>query len=61
MRLDIETKTEIVQRLLKSFWKIPKPKLIMSIIGGTKYFSLSDRLQSNVINSIIDVASGSGI
>lgn len=32
----------------------------MSILGGAKYFTLADRLESNFINGIIDVARSSG-
>jgi hypothetical protein len=33
----------------------------MSIIGGTKYFTLHDRLESNFINGIVSVAIQSGM
>ena len=51
---------EKVEKLLFNVWKIKRPRLIMSILGGTKYFNMSDRLESGFINGIIDVAVKSG-
>ncbi|CAF3378524.1 unnamed protein product, partial [Rotaria sp. Silwood2] len=55
-QLALDTSEGKVERILLDVWKIPKPRLIMSIIGGAKYFILSDRLEKNFINGIIDVA-----
>jgi hypothetical protein len=49
-----------VEKILLEAWKIPKPRFIVSIIGGAKYFKLSDRLETNFINGIIDIAQKSG-
>jgi len=57
----LDTPVEKVEKILREAWKIPKPRLIMSIIGGAKYFTLSDRLETNFINGIIDVGRKSGI
>ncbi|CAF1094081.1 unnamed protein product [Adineta steineri] len=56
LRLALDTPVAKVGKLLFDVWKIPHPRLIMSVIGGAKYFTLSDRLESNFINSIIEVA-----
>ncbi|CAF3967063.1 unnamed protein product, partial [Adineta steineri] len=56
LRLALDTPVAKVGKLLSEVWKIPKPRLIMSVIGGAKYFTLSDRLESNFINGIIEVA-----
>ncbi|CAF4980834.1 unnamed protein product, partial [Rotaria sp. Silwood1] len=53
VRLALDTSETKVEKLLINIWKIPKPRLIMSIIGGQKYFTLSDRLETNFINGII--------
>ncbi|CAF0834212.1 unnamed protein product [Adineta ricciae] len=55
-RLAIDTPKVKVERLFSHFWCMSEPRLIMSIIGGAKYFTLSERLESNFINGIIDVA-----
>ena len=49
-----------VEKLFSHYWRMSEPRLIMSIIGGAKYFTLSERLESNFINGIIDVALKSG-
>ncbi|CAF4423949.1 unnamed protein product [Rotaria socialis] len=59
-RLALDTSEGKVEKILLDVWKIPKPRLIMSIIGGAKYFTLSDRLETNFINGIINVALKSG-
>jgi hypothetical protein len=41
-------------------WKIPKPRFIVSIIGGAQYFKLNDRLETNFINGMIELAQKSG-
>ncbi|CAF2048039.1 unnamed protein product [Rotaria magnacalcarata] len=54
--LDIETELKKVEKLLFELWKLPEPKLIISIIGGAKFFKLTDRLESNFIKGIVSVA-----
>ncbi|UJR22717.1 hypothetical protein I4U23_025751 [Adineta vaga] len=55
-RLALDTPNVKVERLFYDYWKMSEPRLIISIIGGAKYFTLSERLESNFINGIIDVA-----
>jgi hypothetical protein len=56
----LDTPEAKVEKILLDVWKIPPPRLIMSIAGGAKYFVLSDRLETNFINGIINVALKSG-
>ncbi|CAF1449983.1 unnamed protein product [Adineta steineri] len=56
LRLALDTPVAKVEKLLSEVWEISKPRLIMSVIGGAKYFTLSDRLESNFMNGIIEVA-----
>jgi hypothetical protein len=56
----LDTPEGKVEKILYHVWKISQPRLIMSIIGGAKYFTLSDRLETNFINGIINVALKSG-
>ncbi|UJR26318.1 hypothetical protein I4U23_007656 [Adineta vaga] len=56
VQLALDTPVEIVERILLEAWKIPKPSFIVSIIGGVEYFKLHDRLETNFINGIIDIA-----
>jgi hypothetical protein len=56
----LDTPESKAEKILLYVWEIPPPRLIMSIIGGAKYFTLSDRLETNFINGIVDVALNSG-
>jgi hypothetical protein len=60
-QLALDTPEGKVEKILYQVWKIFPPRLIMSIIGGAKYFTLSDRLEMNFINGIINVALKSGM
>ncbi len=59
-QLALDTPETKVEKILYDVWQISQPRLIMSIIGGAKYFTLSDRLETNFINGIINVALKSG-
>jgi hypothetical protein len=52
---------EKIKKLLFDVWQCQKPKLIMSIIGGAKHFTLNDQLETNFINGIANVAMRSGM
>lgn len=60
IRCDIETSPNILAQLLFQFWSIKPPRLIMSIIGGAKYFKLNERLEREFIKGIIQVALKAG-
>lgn len=52
---------EKTEKILLEAWSIPKPRLVMTVIGGEEFFKLSDRLETSFINGIIDIAQKSGI
>ncbi len=52
----MDTPESKVEKILLGVWRIHVPPLIMSIIGGAKYFTLSERLETDIINGIINVA-----
>ena len=56
----LDTRWEKVEKILLEAWKIPKARFIVSVIGGAKYFKLSDRLETSFINGIVDIAQKSG-
>ena len=60
-RLDISTPLEKVENLLLNAWNIPKARFIVSIVGGMEYVRLTDRLQTNFINGIVEIAQKSGM
>lgn len=60
-RFDKATPIDRVQGVLNDVWELPQPKLIMSVIGGTKHFTLNERFETNFTNSIISLATRSDI
>jgi hypothetical protein len=52
----LDTPIEKAEKILLNVWKMDRPQLVVSVIGGAKYFTLSDRLETNFINGLIDVA-----
>jgi hypothetical protein len=60
LRCDMETKPDILVRLLYDVWKIKSPRLIMCVIGGAKYFKLNERLEREFIKGIIQAALKAG-
>ncbi|CAF1229932.1 unnamed protein product [Rotaria sordida] len=55
VRLALDTPEEKTEKILRDAWDLPTPSFIISIIGGAKYFKISDRLETNFINGIIDI------
>jgi hypothetical protein len=56
----LDTPESKAEKILFDVWRIRKPRLIISFRGGNKYFVLADRLETNFINSITNVARSSG-
>lgn len=60
IRCDIETEPQILTQFVFETWKIKPPRLIMSIVGGAKYFKLNERLEREFIKGIIQAALKAG-
>jgi transient receptor potential cation channel subfamily M protein 2 len=45
---------------MESYWKMPKPKLIISVTGGAKRFYLKNRLRNNFKRGLVNVATTTG-
>ncbi|CAF1532094.1 unnamed protein product [Adineta ricciae] len=56
IRCDIETEPKVLAQFVFEAWRIKPPRLIMSIVGGAKYFKLSERLEREFIKGIIQAA-----
>ena len=56
LRCDIQTDPKTLVKLLFNVWKVNQPQLIMCIIGGAKYFKLSERLEREFMKGIIRAA-----
>ena len=60
IRCDIETKADVLAKLVFDVWKVNKPRLIMCISGGAKFFKLSDRLEKEFMKGIIETVLRAG-
>lgn len=60
IRCDIETEPRILAELMYNVWQVKEPKLIMCIIGGAKYFKLSERLEREFMKGIIQAVLRAG-
>ena len=60
IRCDIETKPEVLVKLVFDVWKVHKPRLIMCISGGAKHCKLNDRLEKEFMKGIIDTVLRAG-
>lgn len=43
----------IVERVLLDIWRIPRPALLMQIIGGHKYFKLRGKMEVNFLDDFV--------
>ena len=60
IRCDIETDPTVLTEFMFKGWNVKKPRLIMCIIGGAKYFKLNERLEREFIRGIIQAALKAG-
>ena len=62
IRIDIRSKIEDIYNLLLDDCggDKHKPTLILSVYGGAKYFTMTERLQKEIIQGIVDAASAAG-
>ncbi|CAF1014905.1 unnamed protein product [Adineta ricciae] len=57
VRISIQTKLKDIYDLLVADCKECKPKLVLSVFGGAKYFTMTERLEKEIIRGIVDAAS----
>lgn len=57
----MKTDPKILTKLIIEVWKVQPPRLIMCIIGGAKYFKLSERLEREFMKGIIQAALKAGL
>lgn len=60
IRCDIETGPEILSKLIFEVWQIKRPRLVMCVIGGAKFFKMHERLEREFINGIIQTTLKAG-
>jgi len=56
IRLALNTSPDKIVKLIKNGWHLSSPNLIISIIGGTKNFSLLPKLRKNFQQGLIKAA-----
>lgn len=61
IRISFDTKPQNIIKLLKNYWQLELPKLIISIYGGIANFGLQPKLKQAIQKSIIKVANTSHI
>ena len=61
IRFSFDTKPHHIIKLLKSYWQLELPKLIISIHGGIANFSLQPKLKQAIERGLMKVANTSKI
>ncbi|CAF1069104.1 unnamed protein product [Didymodactylos carnosus] len=57
LRCDVLADAKGLKSMLFETWQVkPDPRLIISIIGGTKYFNLTDKLETKFMDALINMA-----
>ena len=59
VRVDHQTQPEQLWKLMKKHWKLPRPKMLISVTGGAK-LSLKPRLKQSFKEGLINVATSTG-
>ena len=60
IRLDPSTDLEVVFDLVTEHWKLPIPKLLISVTGGAQRFDLNPRLKAVFKRGLINAATTTG-
>ncbi|CAF4188401.1 unnamed protein product, partial [Adineta steineri] len=59
IRLSLQTPTDLIYELLLGDCEKKKPTLILSVYGGAKYFTMTEKPEKEIIRGIIDAAATS--
>ncbi len=60
IRLDNQTEMRCVYNLILEDCGRKKPALILSVYGGAKYFTMTEKLEKEIIRGIVDAATTAG-
>lgn len=61
IRVEHQMDTKVLWELLKAHWKIPEPKLIISITGGAKRLFIKSRLMNSFRRGLINAVTAAGM
>ena len=61
IRLSFDSKPQNIIKLLKTYWQLELPKLIISVHGGIANFGLQPKLKQAIEKGLIKVANTSQI
>ena len=60
IRVENNTDLDLLWKLLSEYWKMPFPKIIISITGGAQSFSIKPRIFNSFKRGLINAATTSG-
>ncbi|GFO31362.1 transient receptor potential cation channel subfamily m member 2-like [Plakobranchus ocellatus] len=60
VRVDYMTPTSVVWELMIKYWKMPEPRLLISLTGGAQRFELKPRLSSLLKQGLVEAAVNTG-
>ncbi|KAK3766250.1 hypothetical protein RRG08_036888 [Elysia crispata] len=60
VRVDFKTPVSVVWELMIKYWKMPEPRLLLSITGGAQRFQLKPRLSSLLKQGLVEAAMNTG-
>jgi transient receptor potential cation channel subfamily M protein 2 len=61
VRLSATTQMDDLFNLLHDVWKLPQPRLVISVTGGAKMFEMKKRLKDTFKHGLTTVASTTGM
>ena len=58
--MDYKAHLDLVWELMMDYWKMPMPRLLISVTGGAQKFELKPRLSSLLKQGLVEAAINTG-